>query len=294
MHPSFRAASAILLLAGLLLAALLPAARPAQAETFHTCTGFIDSLPATISTQGTWCMRADLGTAMATGAAITIAANNVTIDCNEFKLGGLAAGDGTLAVGIRAQNRQNARIRHCNVRGFLRGTELTGSGHAVQDSRFYNNTARGIHIAGDGLFVRGNQVNDTGGSTQAAYPDAVGIYVGFSNAGKVVDNVVNGVYGAEAGDGLAYGVLAFLSSGDVAGNTVTLLRPGGAGHARGISSQHGPTNLVIRDNVVGMGTGQPIVGTGVYCNGATARDNAVGGMTTGYEGCASAGGNFTN
>src|SRR5688500_5888635 len=98
--------------------------REARAETYQTCAGFIDALPATITTQGVWCLRKDLGTAMASGAAITIATNNVTIDCNNFKVGGLAAGAGTQAVGIQVSGKQNATIRNCAIRGFYRGAVL--------------------------------------------------------------------------------------------------------------------------------------------------------------------------
>ncbi|HEY0661599.1 MAG TPA: hypothetical protein VGD21_09825, partial [Lysobacter sp.] len=74
----------IAVLAILLAGPVAPA--PAQAaQSYDNCTGFIDSLPATITTQGTWCLRKDLSTAMSSGNAITIATNNVTIDCNDFK-----------------------------------------------------------------------------------------------------------------------------------------------------------------------------------------------------------------
>ena len=106
------------------------------AESYDNCTGFIDTLPATISTQGTWCLRKDLGTAVTSGAAIAIATNNVTIDCNDFKLGGLAAGAGTLAYGIRAANRYNTTVRNCNIRGFFFGLQFWGGGHTVEDNRF--------------------------------------------------------------------------------------------------------------------------------------------------------------
>src|SRR5688572_8652857 len=90
-HPSTREATsmtAIRLLAAALLAALLLAATaPARAASaYDSCTGTIPALPATISTQGTWCLSKDLNTAVTTGNAITITANNVTIDCNGFKL----------------------------------------------------------------------------------------------------------------------------------------------------------------------------------------------------------------
>src|SRR5690606_35329103 len=96
--------------AGLALSSfLLPAPRPAAAaESFDNCSGFIDSVPAVIATQGVWCLRGNLATNIGSGgsSAITIAANNVTIDCNHFKLGGLAAGNGSQADGIHASDRQ--------------------------------------------------------------------------------------------------------------------------------------------------------------------------------------------
>ena len=65
-----------------------------------------------------WCLRHDLSTSIVSGQAIDIQANNVAIDCNDFKIGGLAAGNGSMAVGIHALTRQNATVRHCNIRGF--------------------------------------------------------------------------------------------------------------------------------------------------------------------------------
>ncbi|HEY0661023.1 MAG TPA: hypothetical protein VGD21_06870 [Lysobacter sp.] len=76
---------------GLAALVLLVHAVPVQAaESYDNCTGFIETLPATISTQGTWCLKHDVGTAITEGNAVTIAANNVTLDCNDFKIGGLA------------------------------------------------------------------------------------------------------------------------------------------------------------------------------------------------------------
>ena len=86
------------------------ACKPASAaESYDNCAGFITSLPAVISSQGTWCMKQDLATAVTSGFVITVATNNVTIDCNNFKLGGLAAGAGTQASGIFANNGKTSR-----------------------------------------------------------------------------------------------------------------------------------------------------------------------------------------
>ena len=65
-----------------LIAPISPVATSAYAaQSYDSCAGFIDSLPATITTQGTWCLRGDLATSVTSGNAITIATNNVTIDC---------------------------------------------------------------------------------------------------------------------------------------------------------------------------------------------------------------------
>ena len=107
------------------------------AESYDSCVGFIDSIPAVISTQGTWCLRRDLSTSMASGSAITVSANNVTIDCNDFKLGGLAAGNATTTKGINAMGRLNVAVRNCSVRGFLMGIAMEGGGtYTVEDKLF--------------------------------------------------------------------------------------------------------------------------------------------------------------
>ena len=67
-----------------------PATR--AAESYDGCAGFISSLPVTITTQGVWCLDRDLSTSNSAGPAVTIATNNVTVDCNGFKIGGLGAG----------------------------------------------------------------------------------------------------------------------------------------------------------------------------------------------------------
>src|SRR5678815_5060229 len=47
------------------------------AESYGNCVGYIDTLPATLSTQGVWCLRKDLSTNLATGVAIKVQANNI-------------------------------------------------------------------------------------------------------------------------------------------------------------------------------------------------------------------------
>ena len=77
----------------LALLAMAGAPHVAQAaESYDSCKGFITSLPVSISTPGTWCLKQDLATSLASGNAVTILANDVTLDCNGFKIDGTAAG----------------------------------------------------------------------------------------------------------------------------------------------------------------------------------------------------------
>lgn len=251
------------------------------AESYDNCTGYVDSLPATISTQGTWCLRGDLSTAVSTGTAITIATNNVTLDCNDFKIGGLPVGANTGAVGVQASGRLNATVRNCNIRGFLYGVKLQGAGHVVEDSRFDGNTAIGIWADGDGTVVRRNRVLDTGGST--LYSTAIGIAT--NSSADIADNTVAGVASMHSsGAGTNYGIS--MTSGSANGNVV-----------RGVVMEQGGWGIVsngaavLSDNDV-MGTNQSgAVGIGCGSEQGLVINNIVARFTTGIQGCTQGNGN---
>src|SRR5947207_15889634 len=117
------------------LAAFAGASGPAAAaESYDSCFGFIDALPATITTQGTWCLRQNLDTSATTGNMIEIQTNNVTIDCNGFRIRGSGGGPATGAVGIFANGRLNLTIRRCTVRGFSLGLQVTGGSDYIVEN----------------------------------------------------------------------------------------------------------------------------------------------------------------
>ena len=92
------------------LASFGSASTPAAAgESYDNCVGFIDALPATITTQGTWCLRHDLDSAATSGFMIEIQRSNVTIDCNGFRMQGLGGGISTTVVGIYAAGQITSR-----------------------------------------------------------------------------------------------------------------------------------------------------------------------------------------
>lgn len=255
------------------------------AESYDNCSGFVDSLPATISAQGTWCLRHDVSTAITDGYASTIAANNVVLDCNGFKVGGLAAGPATGAVGIGAQSRVNVTVRHCSVRGFLYGIALNGSYLRVEDNRLDLNTFVGVSVSGDGAVVRGNEILDTGGAPSSSNPigNGLGIYSFIDT--DIRDNTVNGVAARGGSNGSAFGIYSTSSaSGVISGNQVRGLMPAGTGKRYGIYKQD-PGAVAISDNKIL----QPDAGTGdvgIRCSNGDpiARDN----MILGYAASATA------
>jgi hypothetical protein len=269
----------------LLLAGSIAASRSARAaESYDNCTGFIDSVPATISTQGTWCLRHDLATNLTSGNAIEIATNNVTLDCNDFKLGGLAAGATSLVTGIHANYRQNVTVRHCNVRGFLTGIELIrGAGYLVEDNLLEGNLYRGIYIFGDNSLVQHNRVFDTGGST--TYSGYAG---GISATAGIIDNIVDGLF-TEGTTRQLIGIDGYGVSTRIAGNRVGGLESNGGGIVTGVQvHDYNGGSMIAGNRIVAATTaanGYGILGSydipsGSYCSG-----NTVANFATPFFGC---------
>ncbi|HEY0662082.1 MAG TPA: right-handed parallel beta-helix repeat-containing protein [Lysobacter sp.] len=270
-----------------LLAGLSVWSAPAYAaESYDNCTGFIDAVPATISTQGVWCLRQNLSTAITTGAAINITTNNVTIDCNDFKLGGLAAGDGSMAGGISAVNRQNVSVRRCGIRGFAIGINLEGgSGHLIEDNRIDNSLLVGVNVSGDNNRVQRNRVFDTGGGA------AVQSRTGISAAADVIGNTVAGVFTTVA-DTTVYGISLKGQGNEARGNRVRGLVPVDGGFATGLLAS--ASGVTLADNRITGNSAAPISGTGIngtaadtFCTG-----NTVVYFSNGYVGCNHAFGNL--
>jgi hypothetical protein len=272
----------------LLPLALLGAPRAAQAaQSYENSTGFISTLPAVISTSGTWCMDKNLSTSITSGVSITVNANDVTIDCNEFTMDDLGGGAGTLAYGIYANNRTNITVRRCAVRGYYYGVVLAGgTGHLAEDNHFDANTYVGLRIDGNRSTARRNRVDDTGGSTAVAA--ALGIVTNASV--DVLVNTVTQVTARAGGNGNAYGIFTTANTtASVNGNRVRTILGDGTGVAFGI--YHNTSGrLTMRDNdLIGVGGG----GLALRCANAnaSARDNMLLGFAAGINGCSNDGGN---
>jgi len=275
----------------LMAIALLFAPRAAHAaESYDNCTGFITTIPAVISTQGTWCLKQDLATSISSGTAITINTNNVTIDCNNFKLGGLAAGVSTGATGIASTNRSNITIRHCAIRGFIFGVyTYGGAGHVVEDNRVDLSTTTGLWVDGDNSIVRRNQVTDTGGNLNNS--DITGIVVQGDNT-MVADNVVTGVTGTSFAGTSAAGIFFNGNSGLLRGNYITNVQPGG-GTAYGMQSNNGYLTIV-EQNVILNPTATASSAISVVSSPVCLNNRVRNFTVSPYSSCINGGGNFSN
>ena len=267
----------------ILLAAAGEASR--AAESYDGCTGYIDSVPAVVSSQGTWCLRDNVSTAITNGAAITVAANNVTIDCNDFKVGGLAAGALSFTSGIKASQSRNVSIRNCTVRGFYRGIDLgTGSGNLVEGNLVDHSLLHGIYAGGSDNIVRDNRVFDTGGK-----PGLASAYAIVAD-GDISGNTVTGVF-ADATDASPFGIVSLYASGNVVrGNRIIALASSGNGYARGIAI-YSP-DARIADNWIAIsnpGTDYGVFGSSsnTFCVHNTASS-----ATNAFSGCDASHGNL--
>ena len=295
-------------------------AQTTRAETTN-CTA-ITSLPAVITTQGVYCFTGHLATAITSGNAIEIQANNVTIDLNGFKLGGLGAGDGTTARGIYANQRNNIVIRNGIVRGFFLGIYLddispfiTSQGHLIEDILADRNTYRGLLLEGRGMTVRRNQVVDTGGSTSSG--SAIGIRV-LGPGNDILNNRISTTVATSGSGGDAYGIMMLAANGSVIqNNRVSDTQADSAAKGYGIYLGSSSSNLLIQNNSVATTQGNTTYGIyitasffvnarentmvtadfGIYYSAGTAsgvyKDNIADNISTSdYTGGTDGGGNF--
>ena len=192
--------------------ALLVAAQPALAEitqcdgggTKGSGAGKISAVPFTITAPGVYCVTQKISSNLATGAAITINANNVVLDLNDYAIGNLQAGSSTQAIGILAIDRQNIVVRNGILRGFQGGVALKhgfdppapitptntalSKGHRVENITTDTSYALGISVDGPGAQVLNNTVLNTQGSVITHF--GVGIGLRYADGALVQQNSV--------------------------------------------------------------------------------------------------------
>ena len=273
--------SRFVVFAFIILCAMRPQAAAADSGV-TACTGFVDALPALIETPGVWCLRRNLAVKPTLkGSAITVAADNVTLDCGRFGFGPRLANPRSERVGISAFERRNVSIRRCSVRNFWIGIILAGGrGHAVEDNLIEGSTYAGLYVRSAGSTIRRNRVLDTGGSATIAL--ALGIFA--SGDADILDNLIAGVEGT-AIPGLYYGSTGIFApeSGMIARNRIRGLSPGSTGQTYAIwAGNTGNSRVRIHGNDLVGPTG---AGTGVMCYGdrVLVDGNAINGFRTAVD-----------
>ncbi|MHC4687904.1 MAG: NosD domain-containing protein [Planctomycetota bacterium] len=246
--------------------------------------GFLLSAPQARAetTQCIYCLTGNLATNLSTNvAAIYIDTNNVTIDLNGYKIGNLAAGAGTQAVGIYAPQKKNITIKNGIIRGFYFGIWLddtspftTSSGHLIEDIRADGNTFAGLVAVGTGNVIRNNQVVSTGGSTLTGIAGGIGM---VGPGARVINNDVTGT-AAQGSDNSAGIYLENADNSIAEGNRISdTLAVSGASTGFYI---FGSSNVMVVNNRIATAD------SGVFYDGSTGenRDNITVGVATPYTG----------
>lgn len=194
-----------------------------------TCDFFISSAPFTANQQGHYCLTQNIAYSSSVGAAITINANSVVLDLKGYKIGGQAAGLGTMAYGIYVTNQSTVVIRNGLVRGFYYGIFLAdgsnNKNNIVDNIRADSNTRYGIYIAwpGENNTVRNCSVGSTGGTTVTSNW-TMGIWID-SELSFAINNTVTNTAPADGGTvryGLALGGYSRAVNNNVIGDGDTV------------------------------------------------------------------------
>jgi hypothetical protein len=238
---------------------------------------YITNVPKVISKPGVYCLGRHLSTGIASGAAITIASDDVLLDLSGFTLEGTAGPAGT-AFGIEAVGQQNVTVRDGTVRGFQDGISLSGGiNNLVERVRAAGNTLRGIgNVGGERNVVRHSQVLDTPGRLADGEPPSA-LAVGGTGS-RALDNDVFGFpgLGSFVGVGIAVGGRGVVVQGNRIGNPS--LTP-----SFGIVADPVPTSvdiLIIDNRITTVETGVNAISAVARC-----RDNFFSGVTVPEVNC---------
>ena len=162
-----------------------------------------------LTQSGSYYLTTNLVSSTTSGSAISISADNVTLDLNGFALIN-TGGAGTSAVGIQLSGVDDVTIRNGTIRGFLRGiySPSLAAATTIENMRLATNYLRGILLAvGGGLpgtVVRNNVVYSTGGTTVGVADQDVRAIEVVSSMAIIENNFVADVKGK--GTGAAYGI----------------------------------------------------------------------------------------
>jgi hypothetical protein len=120
--------------------------------------------PFVIVRSGVYRLMNDVTFPAARGNAISVRADDVTIDMNGFTITG-TAGSGSSAIGIRGDKVSGTTIRNGTIRGFFFGAILSGPDHVIDCVWVDANWYFGVWVVGPNAGIRDSFITNTGGST---------------------------------------------------------------------------------------------------------------------------------
>jgi len=232
------------------------------------CTNIAQgSTPVTISNPGVYCLKANK-TVNGETSAVTINADNVTIDLNGFEL---KAGNPVPFAGITADSRSNITIKNGIVNGFTweAATYIVddanpgaGKNTIVENLKVINGE---IRVDTDNSIIRNNQIMDLNVTDRK-----IGIVCYGANSTFVVNNDISNTGSTGIHINKGHGVT-------VEGNRITNTPPVFGGSV-GIDIRSGAYSAyVVNNRISNMETGIEFQGPGQY------RDNMTQGCTTGIN-----------
>lgn len=272
---------------------------PTEVRAQSACTP-IETIPATISEPGNYCMVANATVDITSGAAITIAADHVTLDCRDFTLLNEASSSTGASRGIVAESRYNLLVRNCRVVGGFTDAIALTQPQSGPNSTFYNRIEDnyilgpyryGILAYGSAIEVRDNQIYDVGGQSSGA---AIGIRVGAASTSQarfqvVERNLVAGTTGIASN---GFGIYSDASIGSIfRENTITGTYGADGFTSTGIRVASGSGLTLTNNHVLGRGRTNEI-GIRVPDNGGLCFHNRIGVSQTATMGCNAALGNY--
>jgi parallel beta-helix repeat protein len=248
-----------------LLAALflLPAALQAQVV--------ISSVPYTISSPGKYVLSFNMAMGSASGAAITVASNDVDLDLGGYNLiGGSASSAGIYVSGANA-----VHVRNGWVTGFPTGVQVGSSADVELTALSIGGCQTGMYLVGQDLNVHGNLVKEIVSSTTTT-----GIFAAGQSI-RIWDNTIRNI--RSTGSGYSSNAILINSWvgdftwGSVEGNRIYMAA--GLANSYGIAVMNTSTINILGNQVFNTKTGMYYAGSG---GSIKYGNNVVTGATTPY------------
>lgn len=163
-----------------------------QASSRHVPDGdvhLIRELPFVAATSGTYQLASDLSFSKGSGAAITIRADDVTLDLDGKTLRG-ETDAATTAIGVLAIDRHRITISNGRIQGFYFGIDIRATDRNTKASTRHvltrlvaeRNWYFGMRVVGSNCLIADSQILDTGGSTKPRHTIPHGVrLVGENN-----------------------------------------------------------------------------------------------------------------